>query len=58
MDFDKLIAIDAEIGRCLNRLYALLSVSENNDADEVLSMVAEAKAIWEDDEASFDNQRL
>ena len=59
-DMDKLtqLAIDKEIGDCFNRLYDLLELSERIEAVDCSPMVTEAKAIWEGDESSFDNQRL
>jgi hypothetical protein len=46
--------IDQEILDYLNGVYALLQSSDRLEADEVLGLIAEAKAVWENDLSSFD----
>lgn len=40
----------------LNELYALLLSSDRLEADEVLGLISEAKAVWENDVGSFDTE--
>lgn len=52
------IELEQEITDYLNGLYALLQSSDRVEADEVLGLVAHAKAVWENDLASFDTEEV
>jgi hypothetical protein len=45
--------IERAIYNKLNELYGLLLESDRLEASEVLGIVAEAKAVWENDTGSF-----
>jgi len=50
------MGIEKAINKAFDVLYTVLQLSDRIEAEESLGMVAEAKAVWENDAGSSDKE--